>query len=184
MWLLILSHRKFPSKWKCGDNSYYLNHTMRRASCRWKKTVIMYDTPVSNEFIRVCGWSKEHLLSHTNIAFTARHCLNRTTNHKKCEKCFAIKVIRYRKRVYFSHGEVRLCGKRIRNSIILLWLLFGFEFSLVIFILRKTNSKEIQRERIRVPRWSYGTQLTHNPNIYDCLPFHMVVDSNTVFSVH
>lgn len=80
---------------------------MRRASCRWKKTVIMYDTPVSNEFIRVCGWSKEHLLSHTNIAFTARHCLNRTTNHKKCEKCFAIKVIRYRKRVYFSHGEVR-----------------------------------------------------------------------------
>lgn len=145
-----------------------------------KRTVIMYDTPVSNEFIRACGWNKEHLLSHTNFAFTATVRL--TT--RKCEKCFAIKVIRYRKRVYFSHGEMRLSGKRTRNSIILLRLLFGFEFSLVIFILRKTNSKEIQRGRIRVPRWSYGTQLTHKANIYDCLPLHMVVDSNTVFSVH
>lgn len=24
----------------------------------------MYDTPVSNEFIRAAGWKKEHLLSH------------------------------------------------------------------------------------------------------------------------
>lgn len=74
VWLIISSHQKFPSQWVCGDNSFDSNlhavafqlHLLEKQGEwkwgeKWKNeriTVIMYDTPVSNEFIRA-GWLED-----------------------------------------------------------------------------------------------------------------------------